>query len=75
MFLSVSWVVLQVVDKGRLELVVGRSSKIRRIEYHLIFIYYKCLTIKSDIGFVLRDKSSQLALFPVIGIRGLDLDT
>jgi hypothetical protein len=31
--------------------------------------------IKPNIGFALRDKSSQLASFLIVDIRGLDLDT
>jgi hypothetical protein len=30
--------------------------------------------IKPDIGFTLRDESSQLTLILMIGLRGLDLD-
>jgi hypothetical protein len=30
--------------------------------------------VEPDIGFTLRDESSQLALIPMIGLKGLDLD-
>jgi hypothetical protein len=48
--------------------------KVRRTEYHLVLINYKCLTVEPNIGFILRDESSQLALIPMIGLRDLDLD-
>jgi hypothetical protein len=74
MFLPISWVILQVVGKDGFKLVIGWSLKVCRIEYHLIFISCKCLTVEPDISFALRDEGSQLASILMICLKGLDLN-